>query len=167
MATLFVCTWLITVSSIIGVNSLTVTNGTADFSDEPSDTKSVPAAEQSIKTINTNSLQHFTQFKSMYLSNNDLRTLPDFSPIADTLQLLSISQNPKLETVGNQELAALNRLEKLYIAGTNFSLLTTTCPTNHGYFGLWAKSTPRLDFCDCQMIWLKVSKIRKKFKKLS
>ena len=129
--------------------------GLADFSDEHKDAEIIQYNDTGITSINTTSLNHLAALRQFNIPHNDLKAFPDFTAVADSLEALSFQFNPFLSNPGNLELAVLRHLKGMLLYGTNIKLLTSTCPEDSdvGYF----INGDKLDLCDCQHAWLKVS----------
>ena len=109
-----------------------------------------------IKNINMESfrgmkISEFNAYESSIIS------FPNFKHVADTLKEIRLSKIPTLNYSGNVELAILKKVKYLNILDTNIKLLTSTCPENNDTIRIDANT---LDLCSCQMIWLKVRKVK-------
>ena len=147
---------LVTVAWVAAVLSLQVNeNGIADFSDEDESQTAIFANFKGITAFNTTSLAHLTALEVLSLSGNQLKQIPVLAPVANSLKVLFLDNNPSLEKARNEDLAVLKRLKTIDVTGTGITVLTSTCPGDSEEHVLQTNADG-LDLCDCQHAWLKV-----------
>ena len=137
------------------VLAVTVKDGLAEFSDEDASKTSIDAKWMGITAVNETTMTHLNHLQVLYLNYNEFKEFPDLSVVSDTLELLTMYNNPSLSRAGNVHLAVLKRLWLIDIANTNVTILTSTCPEDSEREYRVQSNT--LDLCDCQHVWLKVS----------